>query len=227
MATLCRSLTNATCVPNSRLCSYYLDRENSNDHTSPATMIAQGSGSLDSKAGCLAGKKWIIDIASAQLERKSYWFCIGMYCKKPPQTICIQRILTLCEFHYCEFHYCEFQYCDFSKLFRYIWLMLFWAKIFHYCDFYDIAKYRKSSGNEIFWPKKLEIWLIRLFPRTKSRFRKGPYVHFCFFSTQLYLDRLSFLYFGLLFRRWIKGPKWLIILRRLLCTRLGFKRRPM
>ena len=70
MATLCRSLTNATCVPNSRLCSYYLDRENSNDHTSPATMIAQGSGSLDSKAGwqkmnywpsfCTVGKKKLL-----------------------------------------------------------------------------------------------------------------------------------------------------------------------
>ena len=118
MATLCRSLTNATCVPNSRLCSYYLDRENSNDHTSPATMIAQGSGSLDSKAGCLAGKKWIIDLASAQLERKSYWFSICT--AKKLQTICIQRILVLCEFHYCEFHY-----CDFSKLFSYSWLMRF------------------------------------------------------------------------------------------------------
>lgn len=130
MATLCRSLTNATCVPNSRLCSYYLDRENSNDHTSPATMIAQGSGSLDSKAGCLAG--W---------QKMNYWlsFCtvgkkklliLYMYCK-PPQTICIQRILTLCEFHYCEFHNCEFHncefhYCNFSKFFRYvIWLMRF------------------------------------------------------------------------------------------------------
>ena len=90
MATLCRSLTNATCVPNSRLCSYYLDRENSNDHTSPATMIAQGSGSLDSKAGCLAGKKWIIDLASAQLERKkNYWFSPTVIFISKKHPICI------------------------------------------------------------------------------------------------------------------------------------------
>ena len=25
---------------------------------------------------------------------------------------------------------------------------------FHYCNFYDIAKYRKSCSNEIFWPNK-------------------------------------------------------------------------
>ena len=26
----------------------------------------------------------------------------------PPGKIHIQRVLTLCEFHYCEFHYCDF-----------------------------------------------------------------------------------------------------------------------
>ena len=32
--------------------------------------------------------------------------------------------------------------------------VIFWAKIFHYCNFYDIAKYRKSHSNKIFWSKK-------------------------------------------------------------------------
>ena len=91
----------------------------------------------------------------------------------------IQGILDLCEFHYCEFHY-----CDFSKHSRNFRLMRFLAKIFHYCDFYYTAKYTKNSSNEIFWPKKrisqicgfCEIWLMRLFPRTKIRIRQGPSV---------------------------------------------------
>ena len=50
-------------------------------------MIAQGSGSLDSKAGSLAGKKWIIDLASAQLERKKLLIFSNsyMYYKKHPK----------------------------------------------------------------------------------------------------------------------------------------------
>ena len=171
MATLCRSLTNATCVPNSRLCSYYLDRENSNDHTSPATMIAQGSGSLDSKAGCLAGKKWIIDLASAQLERKSYWFCICT-AKKPTKLYAYRGSSP-----YANLNTAIFQ--NFSDIFGYC---VFGAKIFHYCNFYDIAKYRKSGSNEIFWPKKCisqifgwcEFWLMWIFPRTKSLIRQEP-----------------------------------------------------
>ena len=34
----------------------------------------------------------------------------------------IQRVLTLCEFHYCQFHY-----CDFSKLSMNMWLMRFYV----------------------------------------------------------------------------------------------------
>ena len=55
------------------------------------------------------------------------------------------------------FRLCEFHYCAFSTHSRNIWLMRFWAKIFHYFDFYDIAKYRKIRSNEIFWQKKKSI----------------------------------------------------------------------
>ena len=30
----------------------------------------------------------------------------------------------------------------------------FWAKIFHYCDFFYIWLYHKNHSKEIFWPKK-------------------------------------------------------------------------
>ena len=72
----------------------------------------------------------------------------------------------------------------FSKHSRNIWLMHFWAKIFYYCNFYIMTKYRKNWSNEIFWPKKrisqifglCKIWLMWLFPRTKSCIRQGPSV---------------------------------------------------
>ena len=67
----------------------------------------------------------------------------------------------------------------FISLLRFFtWLMRFWDYSFHYCDFLG-----KNRTNEINIPKfelgkshKSNIWLMQIFPRTKSCIRQGPSV---------------------------------------------------
>ena len=42
----------------------------------------------------------------------------------PPGKIHIQRVLTLCEFHYCEFHYCDFSKKSINLPYANLYLML-------------------------------------------------------------------------------------------------------
>ena len=87
----------------------------------------------------------------------------------------LRRAVSVCHsLHTRNCHLMQISLLQFFKIFQIFSLCDFFCKIFQKCDVYNCPKIKKKSI-ETTWLKKC-IWLMRLFPRTKTRIRQATSV---------------------------------------------------
>ena len=106
--------------------------------------------------------RWCIWVSFEQRIRKRNW-SLQCYCTQDLQTSSLLSSTQLCTYSSHVFMNPEFSiylyrgsspYANFITANFINEIFQNFPDIFHYCYFYDIAKYRKSRSNETFWPKK-------------------------------------------------------------------------